>query len=310
MLRALVLALLVCAGPGAAQSDRVELEWNRWLEQQGSPDGALIFMIGDSVLLAAENGVQVDAPVPLASLSKAITAHCVRSLVEDGALDWRDNLRHFFFTDSTATLAEVVTHAGGLWPDETQGPMAAWRGDPTPRWMEVSAQALTRAAEEVTRGAYRYNNENYAVLGAIIEDVTGAPYDRFCAGRVLAPLGITTARLSPEYGGFGPWGGWEMSVRDYARFVRGAVIAGPALEGPHADVGDGAFYGLGIQFRTGRGAPDRWHFGALCFADGGLGSFAVNWGGKYTIVAAYDACVGEAAMQALHRSLARAVFAD
>ena len=82
------------------------------------------------------------------------------------------------------------------------------------------------------------------------------------------------------------------------------------LATPHADMGDGVSYGLGMVFRTGRSGANHWHFGALCFEDAGLGAFAVNWGGRYTIVTAYGACVDWDAMLALDNALVRAVFAD
>lgn len=306
----LVLILIACAMPAFGQSDRVALEWSRWLEAQGKPPGALVFLIGDSQLLGRDNGYDPDRAVPLASLSKGITGLCARALVDEGLMAWDDPLNRWIEGGGTITLAQLVTHTSGLWPDETQGAMSGWRGDTTRRWQEVTATALDRDRQEGKRGSYRYNNENYAILGLVIEAVTGNRYDKACALRVLEPLGITTARLSPEYGGYGPWGGWQMSVRDYARLMREGFAAMDPRDTPSADLGGGAFYGLGMLFRTGRDMANHWHFGALCFRDAGLGAFAVNWAGKYTIVAAYGACVDGEAMAALDAALVRAVFAD
>ena len=308
----LILACALCllAGPGAAQSERVAQAWEDWLRAQGQPAGALVFAIGGAELLAQDSGASVDAPLPLASLSKAITAKCAAALVDEGKMRWENTVGDWIEGGGPVTLAELVTHTSGIWPDETQGAMALWRGDTTRRWQEVTDRALSRSSQDGTRGGYQYNNENYAILGLVIEEVAGDWYDQACAPRVLEPLGITTARLSAEYGGYGPWGGWEMSVRDYARLMRGLYAGTDPKDTPHADMGGGAFYGLGMVFRTGRGQSHHWHFGALCFADAGLGTFAVNWAGRYTVVAAYDACVDWDAMVALDNGLARAVFAD
>jgi len=310
VLRALALLLTLAAAPVLAQSDRVALEWNKWLEAQGNPPGALVFMIGDSPLLAQDSGYDPDLAVPVASLSKGITALCAAALVDEGLMAWDDPLNRWIEGGGPITLGELVTHTSGLWPDQTQGAMAEWRGDTARRWQEVTARALDRVRQEGTRGQYRYNNENYAVLGLVIEEVAGDWYDKACAPRVLEPLGITTARLSPEYGGYGPWGGWQMSVRDYARLMRGAFAGMDPRNTPSADLGGGVHYGLGMLFRTSRDTANHWHFGALCFEDAGLGAFAVNWAGKYTLVAAYGACVDGDAMVALDAALARAVFAD
>ncbi|ASP22616.1 penicillin-binding protein 4* [Antarctobacter heliothermus] len=311
MLRALCLAVL-WAMPLAAQSERVALEWGRWLAAEGNPPGALVFTLAGTELLAQESGASVDVPLPLplASNSKAITALCAVALVDAGKMHWNDTVGDWIEGGGSVTLAELVTHTSGYWPDSTQGLMADWRGDTTRRWQEVTANVLDRPKQEGTRGTFRYNNENYAVLGLVIEEVADDWYDAACRARVLDPLGITTADLSPDYGGFGPWGGWQMSVRDYAHFMNGAYAGADPLSTPHADMGDSVSYGLGMVFRSGRGQANHWHFGALCFEDAGLGTFAVNWAGRYTIVAAYRACVDWEAMAALDNTLVRAVFAD
>ncbi|MBY6162255.1 beta-lactamase family protein [Mameliella alba] len=310
MLRALATALALIAAPVWAQSGRVAQEWTTWLDAQGNPPGALVFMIGDTVLLGSEQGRRVDEGLPLASLSKAVTGLCAASLVRDGLMRWDDPLDRWIADGGDITLGELVTHTSGIWPDSTQGPMADWRGDTTRRWQEVTATALDRRHQQGTRGKYQYNNENYAILGLVIEEVGGDWYDKVCQPRVLDPLGITTARLSAEYGGYGPWGGWQMSVQDYARLMRGSFAATDPTLSPRADLGDGAYYGLGMLFRITRDTANHWHFGALCFEDAGLGAYAVNWAGKYTIVAAYGACVDGDAMVALDHALIRAVFAD
>lgn len=310
MLRTLCLALFCAAASAQAQSERVALEWDRWLEAQDNPPGALVFTLLESELLAQDSGASVDDPLPLASNSKAITALCAASLVDEGRMRWNDPLGDWIEGGGPVTLAQLVTHTSGLWPDSTQGAMPAWRGDTTRRWQEVTDTALSRDRQGGTRGQFQYNNENYAILGLVIEEAGGDWYDEVCQTRVLDPLGITSARLSPDFGGYGPWGGWEMSVRDYARFMNGAYAGADPLMTPHADMGDGVSYGMGIVFRAGPYAANHWHFGALCFEDAGLGTFAVNWAGRYTIVAAYGACVDWGAMVALDNSLVRAVFAD
>lgn len=309
MLRALALTVL-WAVPALAQSDRVALEWQRWREARGNPDGALVFMIGGQELLALDSGATADAPLPLASNSKAITALCAAALVAEGLITWEDPVGTWIEGGGPARLADLVTHTAGLWPDETQRGMVAWRGDPAPRWHEVADTALRRPVRQGARGAYRYNNENYAVLARVIEQASGRGYEEVCRARVLDPLGIASARLSAEFGGYGPWGGWEMSVRDYARLMASVYAKADPLEAPHADLGGGLSYGLGMLFRTGRSGASHWHFGALCFADGGIGAYAVTWAGRYTLAAAYAACVDDAGMLALDQALARAVFAD
>lgn len=132
--------------------------------------------------------------------------------------------------------------------------------------MQVSEPASTENVIRYLRGQmldfdpgthYRYPNFGYAVLGRIIERVTGMSYEQYVRLNVLAAMGITrmrigntlpNGRLSGEvtyYGNGGtganvfggeprnpPWpyggwclecmdahGGWVSSVTDYAKFM-------------------------------------------------------------------------------------------
>lgn len=308
-MRALVLCLPLLAAPLCADpADRVEAAFDSWLRQHDIGDGALVLLKDGAPLRAVAHGLSPDRATDLQSTSKAITAHCVKSLVDAGALDWTTPLHRVIDTPSDLTIAELVTHTSGLTRDSTQGDMAAWRNDPTPRWTEVTQRALARTAAG-TRGAYAYNNENYAILGTVIETITGQPYDETCKTRVLSDA--PSARLSPVTGSYGPWGGWQMSPAEYARFhFRHFGALDPAAL-PHADLGHGAFYGLGTIWRHARGGGfNHWHFGLLCFHDGQAngGSFAVSWAGGYTVFAAYNACIDSKAMAGLDRSMIEALF--
>ncbi|KNG94042.1 serine hydrolase domain-containing protein [Pseudaestuariivita atlantica] len=310
-MRILCLVLAFWASALAADpAARVAAAFDDWRASVGKPDAVLVLMHRDRELLALDRGIDPDMPVDLQSTSKAITALCVASLVGEGEAEWDTPLSVILDTGSDLTLAELTTHTSGLARDRTQRRMPRWRNDPTPRWDEVTARALD-AGHGGGRGSFAYNNENYAILGSVIEALTDAPYDATCLDRVLAPVGVTTARLSPVTGAFGPWGGWQMSARDYARFHRAYFADRPAETAPRASMGDPLFYGLGMIGRPARGGGhNRWHFGLLCFLFGGGsgGSFTVNWGTEYSLFAAYDACVDWDAMGALDAAMRGALF--
>lgn len=63
--------------------------------------------------------------------------------------------------------------------------MAGWRGQTTPRHAQVSATALARPDQEAARGNYHYNNENYALAGAMI-DASAADHATACLETALA----------------------------------------------------------------------------------------------------------------------------
>ncbi|KUF12018.1 serine hydrolase domain-containing protein [Pseudoponticoccus marisrubri] len=311
----LILALTGQAIPALAQDApaRVGAALDQWLAGLNTPPAAVVVMSGGREVAAIERGLSVDAPVDLQSTSKAITGMCVKALVDEGWLTYDTTIDRYIPGAMPLTVAELLTHTSGLKPDETQGAMAAWRGDPTPRWYEVSSRALNRAQQTGTRGSYFYNNENYALLGVVIEQATGLPYDVACADRVLGQAGLTTARLSPRTGAYGPWGGWQMSARDYARFHDAYFVGFDPASGPQAQLGGGAVYGLGmLGRRNADGSANHWHFGSLCFSDGvdEGGSFTVSWGWRYNVFAVYRACIPGDAMNALDRTLAGALLSQ
>jgi hypothetical protein len=105
-----------------------------------------------------------------------------------------------------------------------------------------------------------------------------------------------------------------MSVQDYARLMHWAygpqgMIGKAPQDWPQAQMGGGAFYGVGMTQRRFRGAMNYWHFGGLCFPKRlNIGSYAVRWMADWSVVVAYDRCVDWDAMTRLDNVLARAVF--
>lgn len=253
-------------------------------------------------------------PVDLASNSKVITALCVLQLVEEGLLDWSTPLARALGRPAPpATLAQIVTHSGGIGPDSTQRRMRSWLNDPVPRHDRVTDIVLARAAQSGEPGRYSYNNENYALLASVIEKATGTPYVGACTARLLRPLGLG-ASLSPHFGAYAAWGGWRMTTGDHARLLHahfgpdGAMGRSP-MAFPHIRIGDNAWYGLGMLFRR---DPAGWRFshaGALKFLFGPqTGAYAVVFPNGAAISTGYDRAVTDpAAFRALDRALAAAL---
>ncbi|MEM9196473.1 MAG: serine hydrolase domain-containing protein [Pseudomonadota bacterium] len=314
-LLALVLGLMALQGTAhAGIPARVEAAFDAWLAENKVDGGVLVLLSKGEPIAEVERGIGADVPVELASVGKSITALCIASLVEDGVLTYDAPLTRYLGADAPeATIAQLLTHTAGLTVDSTQFRMPRWLGNPAPRHEEVTALVLARRNDPP--GTHSYNNENYALLGTIIARATGESYARTCTEKVTDRLGLTSARLSPLTGAFGPWGGWQMSARDYAT-LHWAVYSGRVLldadpfSYPHAETGYGAFYGLGTVFRPTGGSQNFWHFGALCFRGGpNVGTFAVSWKAEFTLFAFYRACIDVEAMIALDNALAQAVLA-
>lgn len=320
MLR-LVLSLLLIASAAraedtAARAVAFEQAFKGWLASVGATEGALALRYDGAPVATWAQGGEASDPVDLASLSKAITGACIAALVDEDLLSYDQTAADILNLPNAApvTIGQLLSHATGLQKDYTQGPMLAWKDDPTPRWAEITARALDPTRLTAT-GRYYYSNENYAVLGTVIEALTGEPYDDACRARVLDPAGVT-GEPSDRFAAYLPWGGWQMTVADYAGFIDHAFGAQGMLTDrlaslPQVQIAGPVSYGMGmIQRDMGQGR-NLWHFGALCFMDGpNLGSYAVHWRNGWTVTAWYNACVTGPDMGALDAAMVGVAYAQ
>jgi CubicO group peptidase (beta-lactamase class C family) len=317
MKRALFAALWVlfafdaAAEPVAERAVKMRNAFDNWAQAQGveTPDIAILHK--GELVSASRNA---DSPVEMASLSKAVTAICAASLIEEGRWSAQTTSAEVLgFGHEGITVAQLMSHTAGLFPDSTQTLTPMWITSNLPRKRIVAETALNR--RRVGLGEFQYNNENYGVLGEMIEAALGEAYAQACLARALSPAGVTTAHASEVMGGMLPWGGWSMSPKDYGRFHYywfgpQGVYAKGAPASLRVDVGGGGQYGLGMferQFPTYR---NFWHFGAWCIQSSvNTGSYAVIWKGEWSVVAVYDKCVEWEAMLALDATLSEVAYA-
>jgi len=311
-----IVWLALWAGVAAAQNAevpaRIEAAFADWLETRGVNTNALAVTYRGKVVHLGGN-----APTQrfeMASLGKAITAACLTNLSRAGRLSLDDTLADHLDRPlppklAALTLSGLLTHSAGLWPDSTQKDMPQWLGDPRPRHADVLTRVLTRGKPGKPSGKFRYNNENYALLGEVIARASGQSYREYCHASVLAPY--PSARVSPGMGAFDAWGGWQMTVSDYARFH--ARTFAPRTQNPatlpHAPAyGPGIFYGMGTTWRAFGAGHNFWHLGLLCMEDGQAGAYAVLWENGWGVTLAWDACVPWEAFFELDAALTSATF--
>lgn len=300
----------VVAQPVADMAVALETAFDRWASAEKIKNPGFVVMHRGTIV-----GTPRDAqrPVELASLSKAITAVCAATLIDEGIWSAKTTSAQVLgFGHEGITVAQLITHSSGVFPDSTQILMSLWMTSTVPRKRIVAELALNRRREAA--GHFRYNNENYGILGEMIEAALGEPYEQVCMNRALEPAGVTTARPSDVMGGMLPWGGWKMSAQDYARFhyhwfgPQGAYGLG-APSALRVDVRGGGHYGLGMFERNMSDHRNFWHFGLWCFPSTiNAGAFAVIWKGEWSAVAVYDACVDWDAAEALDRALVEVVY--
>ncbi len=130
----------------------------------------------------------------LASVTKAFTGTAVLMLAERGAIALDDPVTKHLPSSPPAwrdvTVRHLLSHTSGL-PNYLDRPNSMeWAAreytvqqliDSFKDWPAVFAPGERSA----------YSNSNYVLLGAIIEKVSGLPFDRFVETSIFAPLGMT-----------------------------------------------------------------------------------------------------------------------
>lgn len=313
MWRAVLIWVLLAVPAGAETPARVQDAFQGWLDERDG-NGALAIWRGGAEVAVTGHGLDPTARHEMASLSKAITATCAMALVDEGRWTLETRAADVLGSDDEVgdvALGALITHTAGLWPDATQGLRESLLPLARSRAPRRGAQALERGVDATRDGAYWYSNENYAVLGDMIAAETGQSYEDACRSRVLAPAGVDGAP-SEQVGPMLAWGGWTLTVSDYAAFHHYwyAASGRDPLAGPrHAFDGAGYFYGAGMFVRPWRQSQNVWHFGGHCFpAQLNSGSFAASYARDWAVVLVHDLCLEWDDMLALDQVLVAALF--
>lgn len=186
---------------------RIDAAVREELTRQGIPGVAVAVMRGGQTLLASGYGLaNVEQQVAVTdatmfqsgSLGKMFTAAGVMRLVEDGRMALDSSVRRYLPDAPTSwqpiTIRQLLSHTSGV-PDYT-GAGFNYRGAYTDGALDSLAYA---APLEYPAGArWNYSNTGYALLGHIIQRVTGRPYWELLRERVFTPAGMPTARILTE----------------------------------------------------------------------------------------------------------------
>jgi CubicO group peptidase (beta-lactamase class C family) len=239
----------------------------RFAARGGQPGLAYGIVSGEAITHAGGYGERwLGGPVPdvdtvfrIASMTKSFTAALVLKLRDAGALTLDDPA-----VDYVPVLSGVAPPTADSPPITIRHLLTMTAGFPTDdpwgdRQQGLAPAAFTRllADGEITAAwapgtKFEYSNLGYAILGLIIESVTGLDYADAMRSEVFGPLGFSETgydvtqvdpahlargyrrndrewlELAPDpYGAFAPMGGIFSSVRDLARWVAGFAAAFP-----------------------------------------------------------------------------------
>ncbi|HTU11983.1 MAG TPA: serine hydrolase domain-containing protein [Allosphingosinicella sp.] len=246
--------------------------FERYMAEQHVP-GLVYGIVADGRLayvqtrgsLTPEDATRIVTPDSLfriASMSKAFTALAILKLRDAGRLrldalaeDYVPELRNWRYPTSDAPrirVRDLLSHVGGLVTDDP------W-GDRQQVLTEAEFTAMLRAGPPFTRAPqsqFEYSNYGYALLGRIVSNVSGRPYQDYIREEIMRPLGMAASGYdvlaSPQErralgwrwendafarepdmrdGAFGAMGGVQTSARDYARWAAFLLAAWPPRDG-------------------------------------------------------------------------------
>jgi CubicO group peptidase (beta-lactamase class C family) len=186
----------------AARLDRLVAGAQR--EKRMPSIAAAVLRDGELVWETAVGAADVEAEVEatpdtqyrVGSITKTFTAAAIMQLRDAGKLDLEDTLdRHVEGAAHTPTIRRLLSHASGL-QRETQDD--SWL---TLRFAEPDELLETLAEAELVlpSGArFHYSNLAFALLGIVVERLSGLPYKDYVRERLFEPVGLTRASFDPE----------------------------------------------------------------------------------------------------------------
>jgi len=167
------------------------------------PGLALAIVEGDQIVhlkgfgVAGPDGrpVTPQTPFQLASLGKPMTGVAIMQLVEAGKIDLdapvQRYLPAFRVADAAAsaqiTVRHLLYHTSGL--PGTVGMEYVLSGGARPDALEARVGALRSVSLNRLVGAsWEYSNAGYQILGLIIQEVSGQPYEGYMREHLFTPL--------------------------------------------------------------------------------------------------------------------------
>jgi len=242
----------------------------------------------------------LDTRFVIASGTKFFTALAIGKLIESGKLDFSSKIAELIPWDfqhysREITVRQLLTHTSGIpdyYDEEKVDDFDNFTVDVP--WYELKGPRdyLSVFPDEAMKfppgERFSYSNSGYILLGILIEEITGIPYQEFVEKEIFAPVGMGRSgyfamnRL-PEGTAFGyveDEGGWRTNIYNlpiigasdggayttlhdienlWDAFWGYKILSKEMVEiftAPHVDVtGEGAnkFYGHGIWIRKGAG---------------------------------------------------------
>ena len=132
----------------------------------------------------------------IASNTKNVTAAALAILVDEGKVKWDEPVKTYLpgfalsdpYVADHITVRDTLSHRAGF--GLGAGDLLFWPNSDRTR-AEVLAQAAFVPIEDGFRARYHYCNLMFVVAGAVLEAVSGMPWEAFVQTRILDRVGMT-----------------------------------------------------------------------------------------------------------------------
>ena len=167
-------------------------------------NGEVVHEVALGERTSAGDPVEIGDRYRIASISKVVTAITTLRLVEQGLIGLDETVGERLAVRvgvgapvagvEQITVRHLLTHRSGI---------AQYENLIFKRQVEscegAAATVLSRDLERAPGTKFRYSNLNFCLLGLLIEEVTGQPYEDVVRAELLAPLGVDGMRLAGTF---------------------------------------------------------------------------------------------------------------
>ncbi len=225
-------------------------------------------VVDDSLVIASATGLSqiknkilasTGTSFRIASMTKSFTAMAVLKLRDEGKLHLDDpvakyiseieNLEYLTQDSPIINIENLLTMTAGFPEDNPWGDRQLAISNKA--FLDIVSEGLSMS--KVPSYQYEYSNTGYAMLGYIISQVSGIPYQEYIKRHILLPLGMNNTyweytnvpdeQLASGYrweedkwekepilhdGAFGAMGGLITSIEDFSKYVSFHLSAWPA----------------------------------------------------------------------------------
>ncbi|WP_432592298.1 serine hydrolase domain-containing protein [Stenotrophomonas maltophilia] len=187
-----------------AMARRIDADMQQVMQRFQVPGAAIAVTVDGKPVYSSAYGLRdreralparTDTPFEIGSITKQFTAAAIVQLQEAGKLQLDDPLARYLPHAphaSEVTLRQLLTHTSGL-HDYFDGPDAEVDALVTQPidFDHLIARIADQPLDFAPGTRWSYSNTGYALLGKVIETVSGERYRDYLQQHLLAPLGMT-----------------------------------------------------------------------------------------------------------------------